>query len=119
MQTKELNAKQNKKIGGIERAQLAREELKLIFCDPTNPMYFSKDIDYANKFQVARHTIYAIGREFKIPPRSTRILNALKKMKTEDITLKDLSEKLNIKYQNLYKVVTDNGIKVKKDVPVK
>ena len=90
----------NKKFGGSERGQVAREELKLIFNDPTNPSYLLKDIDYAGKFNVARLTIYNIRKNLKIPSRSVRILHILGKMKTSRLTLKEMSEKLGIKYQN-------------------
>ena len=105
----------NKKIGGLERAKIAREELILIFNDPTNPLYFSKDIEYAKKFDVTRHTIYSIRDKLGIPPRSERIIAVLKKMKTKDMCIYDISEKLNIKYQNIYKIITDNKISVKKE----
>ena len=107
----------NKKFGGSERGQVAREELKLIFNDPTNTSYFLKDIDYAVKFNVTRLTIYNIRKDFKIPPRSVRILHILEKMKTSRLTLKEMSEKLGIKYQNLYKLITDNKIPFKKEQP--
>lgn len=107
----------NKKFGGSERGQVAREELKLIFKDPANPSYFLKDIDYARRFDVIRHTIYNIRGDLKIPPRSARILHFLRKMKTSNLTIKEISAKLNIKYQNLYKLITDNNIPFKKEQP--
>lgn len=105
----------NKKIGGLERAKIAKEELRLIFNDPTNTLYFYKDLEYAKKFDVTRHTIYSIRDKLCIPPRSERILNILKKMKTKDMSINDISEKLHIKYQNLYKIITDNKISVRKE----
>ena len=105
----------NKKIGGLGRAKIAREELKLIFSNPSDPFYFSKDIEYAHQFDVARHTIYKIREDLKIPSRSDRILAVLKKMKTSNMTLRELSAKLKIKYQNLYKIITDNKISIKKE----
>lgn len=105
----------NKKIGGLERAKIALEELRLIFRDLSNPLYFSKDIDYAKKFDVTRHTIYSIRNKLGIPSRSKRILSVLKKMKTRDMCVKDISEKLHIKYQNLYKIITDNKVSVRKE----
>lgn len=107
--------KVNKKIGGLERAKIAREELKLIFCNPKDPTFFYKDIDYAKKFDVTRHTIYKIRNDLKIASRSDRILAEIKKLKTKDITLKELSAKLNVKYQNLYKIVTDNKVSIRKE----
>lgn len=109
------DANVNKKIGGLGRAKIAREELKIIFSDPSNPMYFSKDIEYAKKFDVTRHTIYKIREDLKVPSRSERILSALMKIKTSKTTLKQLSESLGIKYQNLYKIVTDNDVAIKKE----
>ena len=106
----------NKKIGGLERAKIAREELRLIFNDPLNPLYFAKDIEYAKKFDVTRHTIYSIRDQLCIPSRSGRILNTIKKMKTKSLSIKDISEKLNIKYQNLYKIITDNKIIIKNSI---
>ena len=113
---KEINESRiNKKIGGLDRAKIAREDLRIIFSNPSDPLYFSKDIEYAKKFDVARHTVYKIRRDLKISPRSERILSALKKLKTNELTLKELSAKLNIKYQNLYKIVTDNKVNIKKE----
>jgi predicted transcriptional regulator len=105
----------NKKIGGLGRAKIAREELRIIFSNPSDPLYFSKDIDYAKKFDVTRHTIYKIRKDLKIPSRSERILQVLKKLKPVNLTLKKLSAKLNVKYQNLYKIVTDNKVTIKKE----
>lgn len=109
------DTKINKKIGGLGRAKIAREELRIIFRDFENPLYFSKDIDYAKKFDVTRHTIYKIREDLKIPSRSERILNVLRKIKTSTLSLKQISERYNIKYQNLYKVVTDNKVPFKKE----
>lgn len=103
----------SKKVGGFDRAALAREELKLIFVDENNPFYFDKDIQYAHKFDVSRHTIYKIRDEMKIPPRSERILNKLRTMDTANMSLNRISETLKIKYQNLYKIVMDAQIPFK------
>lgn len=104
---------ENKRIGGLDRAKLAREEMKIIFSDTKNPLYFAKDIEYARKFDVTRHTIYKARDTLGIASRSKRILDVLTKMNTKDLTIRDISSELNIKYQNLYKIVTDNKIPVK------
>lgn len=101
---------ENKKIGGTKRAATAREELLNIFNDPGHPEHLKKDIYFARKYNVIRHTIYKIREDNKIPPRSERAVHALKGMDTENLTLTEISKYLNIKYQNLYKLVTDNNI---------
>jgi hypothetical protein len=106
---------EDKRVGGLDRAKIAREEMKLIFSDTKNPMYFAKDLEFAKKFDVTRHTIYKARETLKIPPRSRRIFDVLKKMDTKNLTIKEISSKLNIKYQNLYKILTDNKIVVKSE----
>jgi hypothetical protein len=108
-----LVEKEDKRVGGLSRAKIARDEMKIIFYDPKNSMYFSKDLDFAKKFDVTRHTIYKARETLNILPRSKRILEVLKKMSTKESTIKELSEKLNIKYQNLYKIIMDNRVPVK------
>jgi hypothetical protein len=103
----------NKRIGGLDRAKIAREEMKIIFSDPKNPLYFAKDIEYAKKFGVTRHTIYKARDTLCIPSRSKRILLVLNNTSTKDLTIRELSKKLNVKYQNLYKIIKDNGVPVK------
>jgi hypothetical protein len=105
--------KEDKRIGGLERAKFAREEMNIIFSDPKNPLYFSKDIEYAKKFDVTRHTIYKARDTLGIASRSKRILGVLNKMDTKSLTIRDISSKLNIKYQNLYKIISDNKIPIK------
>lgn len=108
------DSKTNKRIGGPERARLARQELEEIFGDPTHPLHVAKDIEFAKKYDVARHTIYKIRDEMKVPPRSKRVLNVLSNMDTSKYTLRELSSRLGLKYQNLYKVVTDENLPYKK-----
>jgi len=99
------------------RAQKAREELVLILQDEGNPLYFSKDIELAKKFSISRHTMYKIREEYDIPSRTSRILNVLKSIDLSKHTIKELSEKLSIKYQNLYRIIKDNSLTTKPDVP--
>jgi hypothetical protein len=105
----------NKRIGGSKRANVARENLVAIFSDPSNSDYLLKDIEYARRFDVTRHTIASIRDQFKIPPRTERILTRLKSIDTESMTIKEIGALLNIKYQNLYKIIKENDIKVKPD----
>lgn len=101
------------KIGGLERARTARDSIKNIFSDKKHPLYFSKDINFARRYSVSRHTIYKIREDLNIPPRSHRILEAIKSLDHKNMTLKELSEALNIKYQNLYKIIKDNNLEFK------
>jgi len=100
----------NNRIGGMDRAKIAREEIIAILSDETNKHYFDKDIDFAKKYKVTRHTIYKIREVYGIPSRSDRILRAIKDIDWKNISIKDISKKLGIKYQNLYKIVNDNFI---------
>lgn len=103
----------NKKIGGVKRACQAREELLKIYNDPGHPEHLEKDIYFARKYDVIRHTIYKIRHDNKIPPRSKRILGVLKSLNTKELTMNDLTEKLHLKYQNLYKIMKDNNLPFK------
>lgn len=105
----------NKRIGGPDRARIARQELEKILNDPTHPLHMSKDIEFAKQFDVARHTIYKIREEMKAPPRSKRVLSVLKSMDTGRYTLRELASRLGLKYQNLYKVVSDFDLPYKKE----
>lgn len=105
----------NKRVGGPERARAARQELKKIFSDPSHSLHLAKDIELARRFDVTRHTLYKIRDEMKIPSRSKRVLRVLQDMDTCNYTLKELSDRLGLKYQNLYKVMTDAGLPSKKE----
>lgn len=96
-----------RKKGGQERAKLARASIQVLFKSSDDPLYFAKDIEFAKMFGVTRHTIYKIREELKIPPRSERIFNRLQDMDYKKYSISDLSEKLGIKYQNLYKIIKE------------
>ena len=108
-------AEVNKRIGGSQRARVAREELVAIFSNPENNDYLLKDIEYARRFDVTRHTIAAIRKQFNIPARTERILSRLETIDTKSMTIKELGVHLGIKYQNLYKILTEHDIEVKPD----
>jgi hypothetical protein len=108
---------ENKKIGGVVRARKAREELILALQEESHPMYLAKDIDLAKKFDVSRHTIYKIRDDYEIPSRTNRILTALKGIDMSKYTIKELSDRLGVKYQNLYRIIKDNGLTAKSDTP--
>lgn len=103
------------KIDCINRAQTAREEISKIFADEKNELYFAKDIELSKKFNISRHTMYKIRDELNVPSRSKRILNALKKFDLNNISVNEMSRILNLKYQNLYKIVTENNISFKQE----
>lgn len=107
--------KVNKRIGGPERGKTARKELEKIYADPKHPMHLAKDIEFVNKFDVTRHTIYKIREELDVPPRSKRVLTVLENMDTAAFTLNELVEKLNLKYQNLYKIMNDNKLPYRRE----
>jgi hypothetical protein len=108
-----IEKKISKRVGGFDRAKIARAELSEIYKDTEHELYFAKDIELAKKYNVSRHTIYKIREEMNIPPRSKRVLEVLKSMDTKSYNLKELTNLLNIKYQNLYKMVTDFDIPYK------
>jgi len=96
-----------RKKGGQERAKLARASMQVLFNNPGDPLYFAKDIEFARKFDVTRHTIYKIREKLKIPSRSDRIYKRLKDMNYKEYSINDLSKILGIKYQNLYKIIKE------------
>ena len=103
----------NNRLGGVDRAKKAREDMLLTLNDESCKEYFDKDIDFARKHKVSRHTIYKIREQYNIPSRSERILSVLKTIDFKKITIKELSKKLNLKYQNIYKIAKDNNIYLK------
>ena len=64
----------DKRKGGSGRAKIAREKLVTIFSNPEEKEYLLKDIEYAKKFDVTRHTIASIRKLYKIPSRTERIV---------------------------------------------
>lgn len=106
-----MTQKNSKRIGGFERAKVARAELKEVFERPEHELYFSKDIDLAKKYDVTRHTIYKIRHDLNVPSRSKRIINKVKEMNTNEISLKEMAITLGVKYQNLYKLINDINTK--------
>lgn len=108
--------KADKRVGGVKRAKRAREFMRAVMADEGHQMRYAKDIDFARKFDVSRHTIYAIRDDLRMPPRSQRLTDRLKSMRTEDKTLGEICRLLNVKYAGLYKVMTENGIPFKSDL---
>jgi hypothetical protein len=102
-----LVQKNERKKGGQERAKLARAFMQVLFKDSNDPMYFAKDIEFAKKFEVTRHTIYKIREDLMIPSRSERIIKRLKDIDYKKYSINNLSKLLNIKYQNLYKLLKE------------
>jgi predicted transcriptional regulator len=72
-------------------------------------------MDFARQFLVSRHTIQKIREELSVPSRSERIIERLKRMDLKELTIKELSDILHVKYQNLYKILTENDMQVKPD----
>jgi hypothetical protein len=112
-----MNTSVSKKFGGQYRANKARRALSKIFMDPEHPLYFEKDTSLARRYRVSRLTIYNIRDQLGVPARNDRILNKLKSINTKKYTKKELAVILNIKYQNLYKIIRESNIAVKSDIP--
>ena len=110
------SGKVSKRFGGVQRAEVARKHLKDVFSSDTHPLHFAKDIDLAKLFDVSRHTVYKIRDEMGVGPRSKRIITKLKSLDLKSHTIRELSKILNIKYQNLYKLMTEAGLKAKDDI---
>lgn len=91
--------------------------MKHILTDEDDPLYLAKDMDFARKYDVSRHTIYKIRDRLKSPARSQRLLKKLCGMDTKKHTIKELSKILKVKYQNLYKIILENRIEVRQDIP--
>lgn len=97
-----------------EKTKAILESLTLALKDPTNPEYFSKDIELAKKYSISRHSVYKIRDTLQVGPRKARLNEVLKSIDTQSMTLKEISERLNIKYQNLYKLVEEFKVPYKK-----
>ena len=106
-----------RRIGATERAEKARREMKVILTNDTNPFYLTKDIDFARRYGLSRLTVYKIRKELGIPPRVVRLTKKLKKIDTKSRTINELATKLNVKYSNLYRVIREEQIKTKPDIP--
>jgi len=106
----------DKRVGGTKRAEKAREYIQLVMGNTSHQMHYAKDIDFARKFDVSRHTIYKIRRDLSIPDRLDRIVSRLKAIDTTAHTMRELCELLNVRYAGLYKILADNKMKVKSDL---
>ena len=103
---------------GKRNAEKARKELRLILTDENNPLFLAKDTELADRYGVTRLTIHNIRTKMlSVPPRSDRIIQKLKHMNTKMFTINELSVILNVKYQNLYKIIVEEEIPVKNDIP--
>jgi len=103
----------NRRRQGRKNAEVARKEMEEIFKSPKNPLYFSKDIDFAKKYGVTRLTIYKIRDDLKVPSRAERLIVALKNIDTKEYTVQELGLGFNVKYQNLYNIMKNNKIPYK------
>jgi len=99
----------------LVRAKKAREEMQVILSDENNPLYYSKDIEFARRYDISRLTVYHIRDDLGAPSRYQRILKKLKSLDLSLYTINDLTKMLNVKYQNVYKIVLENKLKVKVD----
>jgi hypothetical protein len=99
----------------VERSNAARKELVVILNDESHPLYLAKDIELARKFGLSRHTLYKIRDELDTPSRKNRIITMLKAMPTADYTIGELSKKISVKYQNLYKILLEEKIKFREE----
>ena len=107
--------KRNRKVGGRSRARTAKDDLQRILTDSRHPDHLAKDIDLSAKYNVSRHTIYKIRKDLGVAPRPERIRKRLAALDTTCFTIKEISIMLNIKYQNLYKILNEEGIPTKAD----
>lgn len=107
----------SKRIGSTHRAAVARKELRIIFADDDNSLYFSKDSDLARRYDVTRLTILKIRDQMGVPSRSKRLKAKLEKIDTKNFTIKEIGQKLGVKYQNLYNHMTELKLPFKPDTP--
>lgn len=101
-------------------AQLFNDSVSVLFINKNklnNPLYLLKDIDFAKRYDVSRHTIYSIRKQLNIPSRTDRLLHKLKHTKTNRFTIKELSKIFNVKYQCLYKLINERNLPIKTDTP--
>jgi len=110
------NATVSKRVGGKKRATAAKEELIKIFSDESHPNHFLKDTELAKIYDLSRHTIRIMRNNLNFKCRNDRILDKLKSINTKEYTIKELCALFNVKYQNLYKIITENRIITKHDV---
>lgn len=101
----------NKRIRGI----LARIYIQRVLLNPQDPMYAASDCEFARKLNISRLTVVNIRKEFKLKNRKKRIVDLLNQIDTSTITIKDLSGKLCLKYQNTYQVIKQLGLKTLPD----
>lgn len=101
----------NKRIRGI----LARIYMQRVLINPQDPMYSASDVSLARKLNVSRLTIVNIRKELNLKNRKNRIVALLNQIDTQTLTMKELSSKLALKYQNTYQVVKTMGLKTLPD----
>jgi len=89
--------------------------MQVILSDENNPLYYSKDIEFARRYDISRLTVYHIRDDLGAPSRYQRILKKLKSLDLSLYTINDLTKMLGVKYQNVYKIILENNLKVKPD----
>ncbi|NLD91341.1 MAG: hypothetical protein GX639_01600 [Fibrobacter sp.] len=95
------NIDKNRKNRGV----LARHYLQTVFKNPKHPMYTASDTDFARDLNVTRLTVINIRKKLHMENRHNRIIDLLKQIDTTEYTLRELAALLDLKYQNLYKLV--------------
>jgi len=108
---KKLKYHTNRKKRGV----LARQYLEDVFNDPCHPLYVASDVQLAKKLNITRLTVLNIRKEMGFTGRNERVIDLLNKTETKKFTLKELSMKLGIKYQNLYKLTRRLGLHTRTD----
>lgn len=101
---------------GRQRAAVAQNFLESALADMNHTLFTAHDHVIAKQFNISRLTVINIRKRLSIKPRKDRVVELLKSIETSRYTLKELSAKLGLKYQNLYQIVRLLNLKTRPDV---
>jgi hypothetical protein len=97
------------------RGELARRYIQRIFNNPEDPMYTASDVTLAKQFNITRLTVINIRTEMGLKGRNARVVELLANIDTSKFTIKEISARINVKYQNVYKIIKQLNLKVYAD----
>ncbi len=97
------------------RGAIARNFILDVLSNPNHQMYAASDVEFAKMLNVTRLTVYNIRKELVLKSRKKRVIELIDREDISSMTMKDLSFKLNLKYQNIYQLTKKLGLKTLPD----
>lgn len=101
----------NRKVRGLS----ARRYIHATLDNPEDPLYTASDTKLAKILHVTRLTVINIRKEMNIENRNCRLVKLLQNTDTVNFTIRELAEKLDLKYPCLYRLLRDLKLKTRAD----